>query len=414
MTWHGPTFRISDGERIDGAWCLVWRRHDLMVHEYVVAHLFVYADGKITYGGHDSTDLAGLERLLVTGKITLDPPEARERRERSQRRDGAPKRSRWESRYPEPRTDEGFVLEVADEISRLAGRPTTADRCLDAVRAYTTDPTTERRLLLRDAYLAVPAHRRVYLLGDMDRQDRPLRVLLTDLGEAVEGDGPVATEDMHRGALAYLTDLTEYVERAKERRSVPYADDPVGAPVPPVVLDEAVYPRGWPAGPGRFVLRNDYDAPFTYAGRSYPTVFHAYWALSAADPADHDRILAAATAREAQELGGGAARRTGWPGERLAVMAALLRAKFDQHPRLAEVLLATGEAAIVYTGTSEGPFWRDEGPRGGRNWTGRLLELVRSELRRAQSGQTPAERTAATALRAATRIGSQTGENGGA
>ncbi|MFB6578954.1 hypothetical protein ACFCYC_16350, partial [Streptomyces sp. NPDC056402] len=89
-------------------------------------------------------------------------------------------------------------------------------------------------------------------------------------------------------------------------------------------------------------------------------------------------------------------------------------AKFDQHPRLAEVLLATGEAAIVYTGISEGPFWRDEGPRGGRNWTGRLLELVRSELRRAQSGQTPAERTAATALRAATRIGSQTGENGGA
>lgn len=32
----------------------------------------------------------------------------------------------------------------------------------------------------------------------------------------------------------------------------------------------------------------------------------------------------------------------------------------------------------------------------------------------APQGYTPAERTAATALRAATRIGSQTGENGGA
>ncbi|MFD5617805.1 NADAR family protein [Streptomyces yangpuensis] len=407
MTWHGPTFRISDGEHIDGAWCLVRRRHDLL-DEYVVEHLFVYADGLITCDGSGPADLAGLERLLATGKLALDPPHARERREEP------PKRSKWETRYPEPRTDESFLAEVADEIRRLAGLPTAADRCRDAVLAYTEQPTQERRLLLRDAYLAVPAHLRVYLLGDMDRQDRPLRMLLTDLGEAVDGDGPVATEDMHHHALAYFTDLAEGIERVRRSRAVPYADDPPGVPVPPVAVDEAVYPRGWPTEPGLFTLRNDYDAPFTYAGREYPTVVHAYWALSAADPADHDRILAAATARRARELAGGTARRADWPGTRLAVMADLLRAKFDRHPRLAEVLLATGEAPIVHIGISEAPFWRDEGPRGGRNWAGRLLELVRSELRAAQSGQTPAARTAETALRAATRTGSQTGENGGA
>lgn len=50
------------------------------------------------------------------------------------------------------------------------------------------------------------------------------------------------------------------------------------------------------------------------------------------------------------------------------------------YPPLAEVLAATGEAAISYTGASDAPFWRDGGSRGGRNWMGRLLELVRSEL----------------------------------
>ncbi|MFI8364159.1 NADAR family protein [Streptomyces sp. NPDC085612] len=329
-TWHGPTFRISDGERIDGAWCLVWRRHDLL-DEHFVEHLFVHADGLISCGGYDATGLAGLERMLATGRLALDPPHARERPEEHPE---PPQRSKW--------------------------------------------------------------------------------MLLTDLGDAVDGDGPVATEEMHRHALDYLTDLTEAVARARRNRAVPYADDPPGLPVPPVAVDEAVYPGGRPAEPGLFTLRDAYDAPFTYEGRDYPTVSHAYWALSAADPADHDRIRAAATADRARELAGAAVRRADWSGVRLAVMAGLLRAKFDQHPRLADVLLATGDAPILHTGTSEAPFWRDGGTRGGRNWSGRLLELVRPELRCARSGQTPAARTAETALRAATRTGSQTGENGGA
>uniref|UniRef100_A0AAU2JV87 NADAR family protein n=1 Tax=Streptomyces sp. NBC_00049 TaxID=2903617 RepID=A0AAU2JV87_9ACTN len=373
MTWHGPTFRISDGETINGVWCLVWARHDLG-GEYFPENLFVYADGRITRGPYGATDLDGLRNLLTSGKIALQRPGTRERTT-------AP--SKWKSRYPEPLTDETFLLEVADEISRLAGRPATVDLLWDAIRAYQRDTTESNRSLLRDAYLAVPAHRRVYVLGDMDRQDRPLRILTTDLGEAVDGDGPEATPEMHRAALAYFAAGDTGVEQAAERRAVRYADAPTGVPQPPVVLSEAVYPQGWPAELGDFALRNDYDAPITYAGETYPTVLHGYWALFAADPADHDRIRAAATAREAQELGGRSAPRADWPAVRLAVMAGLLRAKYAQHPPLGEVLLATGEAPILYTGISDAPFWREDGPRGGRNWTGRLLELVRSELRAA-------------------------------
>ncbi|MCX5150193.1 NADAR family protein [Streptomyces sp. NBC_00320] len=373
MTWHGPTFRISDGAHIAGAWCLVWRRYD-RADELHPEHLFVYADGRITLGRFESTDLAGLGKLLASGKIALDRPAARER---------PADPSKWKSRSPQRRTDESFLAEVAGEVARLAGRPTAADLLWEAVRGYQRETSEANRILLRDAYLAVPAHLRVYVLGDMDRQDRPLRILTTDIGHAVDGDGPVVTEEMHQGARDYFAEGDAAVERAEERQAVRYADEPTGVPQPPVVLHEVVHPNGRPAELGAFVLRNDYEAPVTYGGRTYPTVLHGYWALSAAEPADHDRIRACATAREVQDTGGRAARRTDWPAVRLAVMAGLLRAKFDQHPRLAEILLATGEAGIHYTGFSEAPFWREDGPRGGHNWTGRLLELIRSELRAA-------------------------------
>ncbi|MFD8951492.1 NADAR domain-containing protein [Streptomyces xanthophaeus] len=376
MTWQGPTFRISDGQQIDGVWCLLWRSHDLREGRHP-EHLFVYADGSLRLGTYETTDLTRLREQLASGRIALRPDPGPEPAP-----EPGPARPKWEQRYPEPRTDESFLAEVAEEVARLAGRPTAGDRCRDAARALCAEPTPARRAALREAYLAVPAHLRVYLLGDMDLQDRPLRILVTGLGERVDGDGPVATEELHQGALDYFARADAGVEAARARDAVLHADDPTDAPRPPVVLHETVYPRGRPARLGHFALRNDHEAPVTHRGQSYPTVVHGYWALSAAGRTDHDLIRAAATAGEARELGGRAARREDWPAVRLAVMAGLLRAKFAQHPELARILLATGDAPIHYTGASDAPFWREDGGRhGGRNWAGRLLELVRSELR---------------------------------
>ncbi|MGI5171459.1 NADAR family protein [Spirillospora sp. CA-253888] len=156
---------------------------------------------------------------------------------------------------------------------------------------------------------------------------------------------------------------------------------------PATVLAGVVYPGGWPDEPGDHLLRNDHPAPFAHRGVRYPTVVHAYWALAAADPADHDRVRAAATPRQARDLGVRAARRAGWTSVRTAVMADLLRAKFAQHPQAAEVLLATGDAALSYTGHTESAFWESRGPSEGRNWIGRLLELVRAELALAREEQ---------------------------
>lgn len=65
-------------------------------------------------------------------------------------------------------------------------------------------------------------------------------------------------------------------------------------------------------------------------------------------------------------------------------MARLLRTKYEQHSDLAAILLATGDATLLYDDVNSA-FWGDNGGRG-RNWTGRLLELVRSELLVSQAG----------------------------
>ncbi|MFE6664068.1 NADAR family protein [Streptomyces sp. NPDC057697] len=359
---------MVDGERIDGAWCHVWRRY-LPGSEYYLDDLIVFADGTITCG--ESTDLAGLEKMLASGRWAVTNP-------------GAPplpdEPSKWASRHGEPLTPEGFLLEVADRIEELNGRPTSGQRCWDAIRRFQQEPVESNRELLRAAYLAVPPHLRIYVLGDMDRQDRPLRILLTDMGEVVGGDGPVVTEQMHQDALDYFGHGDQGVQEERERLAVQHADDPSGPGRPALVSHETFHPQGWPEQPGLFVLRNDFPARIVVAGESYASVLHGYWALSAADASDRSSIRDAASGREAHDLGGRATHRSDWPDVRLAVMAELLRAKFTQHPELAQVLASTGDARISYTGFSDSPFWRDVPEGRGRNWMGRLLELIRSEL----------------------------------
>ncbi|MGW5355316.1 NADAR family protein [Streptomyces sp. NPDC004031] len=369
MAWTRPTYRLVDGERIDGAWCHVWTKSYAGYHP---ADLIVYADGAIRCAGE--MDLQGLRERLTSGSIALGDPE---RPAPTRVREGP----RWSARYPEPLTDEGFVGEVRDEIESLSGRPTSSDRCWEAIRRYLDAPGEENRQDVRAAYLAIPAHRRVYVLGDMDLQDIPLRKLITDLGAPVGGDGPIATAEMHREVLDYFRDGDRGVERGRELRGMLHADDQQGTGIPAITLHERVNPPSEP--PERLdvsVLRNEFPAPFSHQGQQYRTVLHGYWALAAAGRSDHDRIREAATVREAHGIGGRVPLRPEWRAVRTAVMAALLRAKFTQNPELAQVLLSTGDARISYTGISESPHWTDHGPQEGRNWVGRLLELTRAEI----------------------------------
>jgi ribA/ribD-fused uncharacterized protein len=73
-------------------------------------------------------------------------------------------------------------------------------------------------------------------------------------------------------------------------------------------------------------------------------------------------------------------------------MLTALRAKFDQHPKLREGLLSTGDERLVERSDKDS-YWGD-GPHGnGRNRLGELLMQVRAELREAasQGAQAPHE-----------------------
>jgi ribA/ribD-fused uncharacterized protein len=130
------------------------------------------------------------------------------------------------------------------------------------------------------------------------------------------------------------------------------------------------------------VLQNNYPAPITVGGTTYPTVVHAYWALSTSDERERARITATENPFQAQRLAEQAPRREGWAAARLAVMAALLRAKFRQHPDLADVLLSTGDAHLVSNEYFSSGFWGNAG----RHWVARLLEVVRAELAAERAG----------------------------
>ncbi|GIE34632.1 hypothetical protein Ait01nite_076770 [Actinoplanes italicus] len=368
MTRSRRAYRDADGRQVDGTWRHVFVRNG---DNYYLADLVVYADGAIDTGTGGLTDLRGLAQLLSSGRVATSL------------QDGAWASAhhvaRWRFAEATSAMDAEMLLaEVADEIDRLNDRPDSTGRCMEAVRAYLADSTEENRLRVREGYLAIPGHLRVYALGDMDNRDWPLKVLATAIGDLVEDhyDDEIATAEMHAEAVAYFRDMETHRVQAITRI-------PADGPDHPETASLTIY-TGRQDHPENGVLQNGYPASITVDGRTYPTVTHAYWALSTGDPAWHDRIAAAADTYDVVELAEQAPRRPGWPAARLAVMTRLMRAKFEQHPDMARTLLATGDARILCATLGSG-YWTSPGKHGS-NWIGRLLEVVRSELAARETG----------------------------
>jgi ribA/ribD-fused uncharacterized protein len=61
-------------------------------------------------------------------------------------------------------------------------------------------------------------------------------------------------------------------------------------------------------------------------------------------------------------------------------MRTAVRAKFNQHDNLRELLFSTGDAKLVEH-TERDDYWGDGGDGQGKNMLGRILMEVRSELR---------------------------------
>jgi len=131
---------------------------------------------------------------------------------------------------------------------------------------------------------------------------------------------------------------------------------------------------------------NLFKRSIEFEGTQYPTSEHAYQAGKALKPAVRQWILAAPTPALAAMAAHGLYTWDvvpDWASVKFDRMRAVLRAKFTQHPDLAELLLSTGEARLVEVGTVNNAVNRLWGEVQGRgeNMLGQMLMELRTELR---------------------------------
>lgn len=147
-------------------------------------------------------------------------------------------------------------------------------------------------------------------------------------------------------------------------------------------------------------LSNFYASPFRLDGKEWPTVEHFYQAAKTLDPVFAERVRTAATPDEAKRLGRDpeCVLRPDWDTWKIEVMRRAIAAKFGQHPDLAGLLVATGEARLIENSMKD-YFWGIGADGTGRSMLGELLMELRGNLAREQpahealpAGQVPAGR----------------------
>lgn len=116
---------------------------------------------------------------------------------------------------------------------------------------------------------------------------------------------------------------------------------------------------------------------------AWPTVEHFYQAQKFAGTELAERIRRCSSPMAAKVLASSLSedhRRADWSTAKEQVMLQGLRAKFLQHPDLAERLMRSGDRLLVER-TANDFYWGDGGDGTGKNRLGHLLMQVRSELR---------------------------------
>src|SRR3990167_7387333 len=132
------------------------------------------------------------------------------------------------------------------------------------------------------------------------------------------------------------------------------------------------------------LLSNFYGATISVNGGRYATLEHAYQASKCCIPRDAAQIRDAPTPYTAKRLGRTVHLRADWERRKIPLMRQLLRAKFAQHPALAQQLLQTGNLELVerngwhdtYWGTCYCPIHQGTG----KNVLGQLLMELRAAL----------------------------------
>ena len=364
VSWTNVTYRDADDRRIEGTWRHVFIKNG---GTFYLTNLKIYADGMIDCWG--LVDLQGFREKLRTGWVATAIPNGG--------RAAGHDLAFWTFSNVKYCVDpDDLYTEVADEIARLAGRPTTSQLCVDAAERYCSTHGERDRTALMDAYLAVPEHHRRAVLGDMDAKDWPIRALLTPAGETLLGS---AADFEHKITADDRTEAFSYFERrarqAERSAAASIADGPPSGEPGSVEIAQQHLATGSASSAGLLALRNEFESQIEVNGESFQSVAHGYWAAAVADTSMRQELIAEPNSFRVRKIALEAGLRDGWSQHRLPTMKLLLDAKFRQHRDIAEILASTGERAILYNEALQ-PFWSAKG----RNWMGRLLELVRAEL----------------------------------
>jgi len=132
-----------------------------------------------------------------------------------------------------------------------------------------------------------------------------------------------------------------------------------------------------------FEFSNFYRSPIEINGRKWKTSEHYYQAMKFAGHQVHvDAVWRTNTPMEAACIGRDRNRsmREDWDEVKDGVMYDALYAKFTQHENLKELLLGTGDAILVEHTVNDN-YWGDGGDGSGKNMLGKLLMVLRDDLR---------------------------------
>ena len=137
-------------------------------------------------------------------------------------------------------------------------------------------------------------------------------------------------------------------------------------------------------------LSNFCAAEVTYDGMVYPTSEAAFQAAKCLDKEERIPFTETKNPAAVKRMGRQVKLRPDWEYVKVGIMEKIVRAKFTEHPELAEQLVATGELPILEGNGWHDTFWGVDAATGrGENHLGRILMKVRAEC--GGAGETSAE-----------------------
>lgn len=132
-----------------------------------------------------------------------------------------------------------------------------------------------------------------------------------------------------------------------------------------------------------YALSNFSPHPAWYEGVEYTTSEHAFAAAKSLDPREREWVAEAPGPGFAKRRGRQIQLRPDWEEVKVSVMRAVVQTKFAR-PEPREVLLATGDAALVEYNQWHDNYWGvcicERCPGKGQNQLGRVLYDLRSEI----------------------------------